>query len=73
MYNPIWQAPAHFLSTQMAVMTSFFQLFILLGKYNFAGNLDLKLIFSYDGAHVKKLRAAALRREKFKFKMLLLA
>ena len=41
----------------MAVMTSFFQVFILLGMYNFAGNLDLKLIFSYDGAHVKKLRA----------------
>ena len=58
----------------MAAITNFFQVFILLGMYNFAGNLDfLKLIFSYDGAHVKKLRAASLRREKFKFKMLLLA
>ena len=70
MYNPIWQKPAHFLSAQMAVMTSFFQVFILLGMYNFAGNLDLKLIFSYDGAHVKKTESS---REKFKFKMLLLA
>ena len=62
-----------FLSTQMAVMTSIFQVFISLETYNFTGNLDVKLIFSYDGAHVKKLRAASLRREKFKFKMLLLA
>ena len=70
MYNPIGQKPVHFLSIDDQLLSS---VYITWEVYNFACNLDLKLIFSYDGAHVKKLRAAALRREKFKFKMLLLA
>ena len=32
----IWQKPAHFLSTQMAVLTNLFQVFIVLVMYNFA-------------------------------------
>ena len=36
MYMLICQKPAHFLSAQMALVSSFFQMFIVLGMYNFA-------------------------------------
>ena len=35
MYRLIWQKPAHFLSAQMALVSTFFQMFIVLGMYNF--------------------------------------
>ena len=35
MYRLICQKPAHFLSAQMASVVSFFQMFIVLGMYNF--------------------------------------
>ena len=36
MYRLICQKPAHFLSAQMALVSTFFQMFIVLGMYNFA-------------------------------------
>ena len=36
MYRLICQKPAHFLSAQMALVITFFQMFIVLGMYNFA-------------------------------------
>ena len=36
MYKVMCQKPAHFLSAQMAVLSSFLQVFILLGMYNFS-------------------------------------
>ena len=35
MYRLISQKPAHFLSVQMALVSTFFQMFIVLGMYNF--------------------------------------
>ena len=35
MYSLICQKPAHFLSAQMALVSTFFQIFIVLGMYNF--------------------------------------
>ena len=35
MYRLICQKPAHFLSAQMALMSTFFQMYIVLGMYNF--------------------------------------
>ena len=35
MYRLICQKPVHFLSTQMALVSTFFQMFIVLGMYNF--------------------------------------
>ena len=35
MSKPICQKPVHYLSAQMAVLCSFFQMFIVLGMYNF--------------------------------------
>ena len=35
MYKLICQKPAHFLSTQMALVSTFFQMFIVLLMYNF--------------------------------------
>ena len=35
MYRLIWQKPAHFLSAQMALVSTFFQRIIVLGMYNF--------------------------------------
>ena len=37
MYMLIWQKPAHFLSAQMALVSTFFQMIIVLGMYNFDG------------------------------------
>ena len=39
MYKLICQKPAHFLSGQMALVSTFFQMFIILGMYNFASNM----------------------------------
>jgi hypothetical protein len=36
MYRLICRKPAHFLSAQMALVSTFFQIFIVLGMYNFA-------------------------------------
>ena len=36
MYRLICQKSAHFLSAQMALVSTFFQMFIVLGMYNFA-------------------------------------
>ena len=36
LYRLICQKPAHFLSAQMALVNTFFQMFIVLGMYNFA-------------------------------------
>ena len=35
MYRLICQKPVHFLSAQMALVSTFFQIFIVLGMYNF--------------------------------------
>ena len=35
MYRLICQKPAHFLSAQIALVSTFFQMFIVLGMYNF--------------------------------------
>ena len=35
MYRLIFQIPAYFLSAQMALVSTFFQMFIVLGMYNF--------------------------------------
>ena len=35
MYRLICQKQVHFLSTQMALVSTFFQMFIVLGMYNF--------------------------------------
>ena len=40
MYWLICQKPAHFLSVQMALVSTFFQMFIVLGIYNFASVKD---------------------------------
>ena len=34
MYRLICQKPAHFLSAQLALVSTFFQMFIVLGMYN---------------------------------------
>ena len=39
MYRLIFQKPVHFLSTQMTLVSTFFQMFILLWLYNFVGNI----------------------------------
>ena len=36
MYRLVCQKPAHFLSAQMALLSTFFQMFIVPGMYNFA-------------------------------------
>ena len=41
MYKLIWQIPVHFLSAQMAVLSRFLQMFIVLGVYNFACRLSM--------------------------------
>ena len=42
MYRLICQKPAHFLSAQMALVSTFFQMFIELGMYNFGRALKKK-------------------------------
>ena len=44
----ICQKPAHFLSAQMALVSTFFQMFIVLGVYNFAFIIHLGLPFSTE-------------------------
>ena len=41
MYRLIGQKPAHFLSAQMALVSTFFQKFIVLGMYNFGLGLEI--------------------------------
>ena len=41
MYKLICQKPAHFLSAQMALLSSFLEVFIVLGMYNFGGKEEL--------------------------------
>ena len=43
MYKLIFQKAAHFLSAQMAELSTFLQIFIVLGIYNFDPFLDLVL------------------------------
>ena len=42
MYRLICQKPAHFLSAQMALVSTFFQMFIVLGMYNFDSGIGLE-------------------------------
>ena len=42
MYREICQKPAHFLSAQMALVSTFFQMFIVIGMYNFAPDLEIQ-------------------------------
>jgi hypothetical protein len=42
MYRLICQKPGHLLSAQMALVSTFFQMFIVLGMYNFVTRLKLK-------------------------------
>ena len=42
MYRLICQKPAHFLSAQMALVSTFFQMFIVLGMYNFGLSVKLR-------------------------------
>ena len=44
MYRLICKKPAHILSAQMALVSTFFQMFIVLVMYNFGGSL-LKIIY----------------------------
>ena len=44
MYRLICQKPAHFLSAQMPLVSTFFQMFIVLGMYNFEQNFTLNSI-----------------------------
>ena len=41
MYRLIYQKPAHFLSAQMALVSTFFEMFIVLGMYNFSENTNV--------------------------------
>jgi len=43
MYRLICQKPAHFLSAQMALVSTFFQMFIVLGMYNFGTSFAFSL------------------------------
>ena len=43
------QKPAHYLSAEMALVSTFFQLFIVLGMYNFGGGHDLPPWLKYVG------------------------
>ena len=44
MYRLICQKPAHLLSAQMALVSTFFQMFIVLGMYNFGGVVVANII-----------------------------
>ena len=46
MHRLICQKPAHFLSAQMALVSTFFQMFIVLGMYNFACHTNCGLVYS---------------------------
>ena len=43
MYRLICQKPVHFLSAQMALVSTFFQMFIVLGMYNFGQNVGIRV------------------------------
>ena len=43
MYRLICQKPAHFLSAQMALVSTFFQMFTVLGMYDFEAPFKLAL------------------------------
>ena len=47
MYKLICQKPAHFLLAQMTVLSSFFQVFIVLGMYNFESKFNINFAESY--------------------------
>ena len=44
MHRLICQKPVHFLSAQMAFMSTFFQIFVVLGMYNFGSNIKIHLV-----------------------------
>ena len=50
MYRLICQKPAHFLSAQMALVSTFFQMFIVLGMYNFGLPIPKMENFGYFSA-----------------------
>ena len=51
MYRLICQKPAHFLSAQMALVGTFFQMFIVLGMYNFACRQSIQIAEKNDDHH----------------------
>ena len=44
MYRLSCQKPVHFLSAQMALVSTFFQTFIVIGMYNFAMSVEILLV-----------------------------
>ena len=42
MYRLICQKPARFVSAQMALVSTFFQMFLVLGMYNYDPNLKIE-------------------------------
>ena len=67
MYRLICQKPAHFLSAQMALVNTFFQMFIVLGMYNFAffiGNMLFALLYMQillQCRYIKKLSTISIQ------------
>ena len=50
MYRLICQNPAHFFSVRMAVVSTIFQMFIVLGMYNFGVHIKMmaRTIYNYS-------------------------
>ena len=51
MYRLIYHKPAHFLSAQMAFVSTFFQMFMVLGVYNFGLGFELGARMTIVGCH----------------------
>ena len=58
-YLPISQKLAHFLSAQMALVSSFFQMFIVLGMYNIGFVTEIVAFIEFE----KEGKTAVVRRE----------
>ena len=50
MYRLICKKPAHFLSAKMALVSTFFQMLIVLGMYNFGAHIKMmaRTIYNYS-------------------------
>ena len=63
MYRLICQKPAHFLSAQMALVSTVFQMFIVLGMYNFVANTGLWAIWAKQHAPYTRFLTGPARKE----------
>ena len=52
MYRLICQKPVHFLSAQMAFVSTFFQMFIVLGMYYFVCYMTFYIMYSVRHGHL---------------------